>query len=55
MIFSGQLPPYNVKKDWITMDDECVKGVKGQVQIELKAAMTYLSMVRELNAPKNKN
>lgn len=39
-----QLPPASVPLSWITMKDPCIKRMREQVQVELKAAVTYLAM-----------
>ncbi|KAG8232855.1 hypothetical protein J437_LFUL012659 [Ladona fulva] len=43
-IVSSHPPPGNVPTDWITMTDPCIQKMKDQVQEEIKAAMTYLTM-----------
>lgn len=45
LFVSGKLPKVQIPQDWITMVDPCTKKMRSQVQEELTAAMTYLSMV----------
>ncbi|XP_063216313.1 ferritin heavy chain [Bacillus rossius redtenbacheri] len=37
-------PHVNVPKDWITMVPPCIQKMRDQVEIELRAAVTYLAM-----------
>nr|CAD7258590.1 unnamed protein product [Timema shepardi] len=40
----GQLAQGNIPTKWITMVDPCIKKMREQVQVELRAAVSYLAM-----------